>query len=116
MVKYADPELDLIFGALADPARRELLNELTFGERSVSELAEPFCMSLPAVMKHLSVLQRAGLIAQRKEGRSRLCTLRPEPLQVADSWLSRYETFWNSALESLGRYLNEREPSTNNDT
>ena len=104
MVKY-ERSLDTTFAALADPTRRAILATLTQGQASVSELAKPYRMSLPAVMKHLHVLERAGLVSQEKEGRVRRCRLAGESLRQAADWLARYRVFWESQLESLDRYL-----------
>src|SRR5205809_1289296 len=108
MVKY-DPgpaELDAVFSALSDPTRRAIVVRLTEGEASVSELAQPFEFSLPAVTKHLAVLERAGLLERRKEGRVRRCRLLAEPMRVADDWLGSYRVFWQERLDSLSEYLN----------
>jgi DNA-binding transcriptional ArsR family regulator len=111
MVNYVGAELDSIFGALSDPTRRNMIDRLSRGDLSVSQLAEPLDMSLPAVSKHLSVLQRAGLVEQHKSGRTRLCTFCPEPLKAAEDWVSRYQQFWTTALDSLNRYLTGGESS-----
>ena len=105
MVKYEDPVLDRIFSALADPTRRGVLERLAGGELAVSELAAPHGMSLPGFMKHLRVLESAGLIARLKQGRVVRCTLSAAPMQEAAMWLSRYEKFWGERLDALGRYL-----------
>ena len=105
MVKYNDDKLNLTFGALSDPTRRAILSRLSKGEAQVTELAEPFGMSLPAVSKHLRVLENARLIIRKKNGRIHRFTINPEPLQSAHSWIERYEKFWTQQLESLGRYL-----------
>ncbi|CAB3639346.1 ArsR/SmtB family transcription factor [Achromobacter pestifer] len=97
--------LDRIFSALADGTRRRVLADLEQGTASVSELARPHAMSLPAFLKHLRVLEDAGLIARAKDGRVVSCTLSPEPMQAASNWLARYEKFWNGQLDSLARYL-----------
>src|SRR5882672_11829982 len=94
MVKYEDPVLDRVFAALADPTRRGVLESLAGGSLGVSELAAPSGMSLPGFMKHLRVLEDAGLIAREKEGRVVRCELSAQPLQEAAVWLSRYEKFW----------------------
>jgi DNA-binding transcriptional ArsR family regulator len=104
MVKYKK-NLDATFKALADPTRRAILENLARGQASVSQLAAPHRMSLPAVMKHLRVLESAGLLQHRKQGRSRHCRLSARPLQQAESWLSRYRVFWNRQFDSLERYL-----------
>jgi DNA-binding transcriptional ArsR family regulator len=106
MVKYSS-SLDSTFGALADPTRRAILATLQLGQASITELAKPHRMSLPAVMKHVHVLEQAGLVSQEKTGRSRICRLAPEPLQDAESWISQYRRFWERNFDSLERYLNK---------
>ena len=110
MVKYQDETLDRTFAALSDPTRRALLARLQ-GEASltVSELAQPFAMSLPAIMKHLDVLSDAGLIARNKTGRTVACRLDAEPMREAFEWLNRYEQFWSERLSSLAAFLEEEE-------
>jgi DNA-binding transcriptional ArsR family regulator len=98
-------QLDDTFAALADPTRREILMTLAEGERSVSELAEPFDMSLPAISKHLGVLERAGLVRREREGRVRHCALQPEPLADALRWIAQYGHFWEGSFDSLERLL-----------
>ena len=107
MVKYSG-SLDRTFGALADPTRRAILSALTLGQASISELARPHRMSLPAVLKHVRVLERAGLVAQSKNGRTRFCQLAAEPLKQAEDWISRYRVFWEGTFDSLERYLAEQ--------
>jgi len=97
--------LNLTFRALADPTRRDLLSSLMRGEASVSRLAAPHRMSLPAVMKHLRVLRRAGLVRQRKVGRLQRCALRAAPLRDAEQWIARYRLFWEAQLDSLDHFL-----------
>jgi DNA-binding transcriptional ArsR family regulator len=104
MVKYSR-SLDATFQALSDPTRRAIVSALSRGQASVTELARPHRMSLPAVMKHLRVLQRAGLVTQRKTGRTRRCRLTARPLQKAEAWLSQYRAFWESQFDALDRYL-----------
>jgi len=105
MVKY-NRSLDATFQALADPTRRAILAALAQrGQASVSDLARPYRMSLPGVMKHLRVLQRAGLVTQRKVGRSRRCRLVARPLKDAEDWISRYRKFWENQFDALERYL-----------
>jgi DNA-binding transcriptional ArsR family regulator len=108
MVKY-DRELDFTFSALADPTRRAILASLVLGRASVSQLAEPHNMSLPAVMKHLTVLERAGLIRQEKEGRVRQCRLVFDPLKQANDWIAQYRSFWEAQFDSLNRYLTQEQ-------
>jgi len=105
MVNLNDDTLDSIFSALADATRRRVLADLEQGTASVSDLARPHAMSLPAFLKHLRVLEDAGLIARAKDGRVVSCTLSPEPMRAASDWLARYEKFWNGQLDSLARYL-----------
>ena len=109
MVKYADDELDTIFAALSDRTRRHVLTSLEQGSRPVTELARQHEMSLPGFMKHLGVLEQAGLIERSKEGRVVRCTLQPEPMKEAHSWIAHYEKFWNEKLDSLARYLYQQE-------
>ena len=100
-------QLSTTFAALADPTRRAILARLTSGEASVTELAEPFEMSLPAVSKHLKVLERAGLIARGREAQWRPCRLKAGPLKDADEWLERYRRFWEESFDRLDEYLGE---------
>src|ERR1700682_1067212 len=108
MVKYRHP-LDATFQALADPTRRAILAALTRGQMPVSALAAPHRMSLPAVMKHLQVLERAGLARQRKKGRVRHCRLSAQPLKQAEAWLSKSRMFWGNQMDSLDRYLTHQQ-------
>jgi DNA-binding transcriptional ArsR family regulator len=105
MVKQSSGSLDAVFSALADPTRRQIVSRLSEGEATVTELAEPFKMSLPAVSKHLTVLEGAGLLTREKEGRIRHCRLVAEPMQEALEWIARYGSFWESQFDSLGEYL-----------
>jgi len=98
-------QLNSTFSALADPTRRAILARLAAGEASVNELAEPFDMSLPAVTKHLKVLQRAGLISQSRIAQQRPCKLEAAPLQEAVSWIEQYRQFWEQRLDQLDNYL-----------
>ena len=99
--------LSTIFSALADPTRRAILARLAAGEASVTELAEPFEMSMPAISKHLKVLERAGLIARGREAQWRPCRLEAEPLKEAADWLESYRRFWEQSFDRLGEYLRE---------
>src|ERR1700719_90838 len=108
MVKYNNQVLDRTFAALADPTRRALLARL--GKRqgiSVSELAQPFAMSLPAIMKHLDVLSDAGLVARAKTGRTVACRLTAGPMEQAMDWLNRYQRFWSEGLDRLAAFVEE---------
>jgi len=109
MVQYKDEVLDRVFSALADPTRRDVLDALGGGGLAVSELAAPHGMSLPGFMKHLRVLEEAGLIARTKEGRVVSCELSAAPMQQAAAWMSRYEKFWTEKLDALARYLYQQE-------
>ena len=97
--------LDSTFAALADPTRRAILGRLALGETSVTELAEPFEMSMPAISKHLKVLERAGLIARGKEAQWRPCKLQAGPLQDASIWIDEYRRFWEQSFDRLDDYL-----------
>jgi len=95
------------FSALADPTRRAILARLALGELSVTELAQPFEMSMPAISKHLKVLERAGLIARGREAQWRPCSLKAAPLKDAAEWLERYRRFWEESFDRLDDYLRE---------
>ncbi|MFC4705232.1 MULTISPECIES: ArsR/SmtB family transcription factor [Paraburkholderia] len=108
MVKHEDDALNRTFAALADPTRRALLARLAQqDELSVSALAQPFAMSLPAVMKHLDVLADAGLVTRAKTGRTVACRLAAGPMEDAMQWLAHYERFWSSALDRLAAFVEE---------
>jgi len=100
-------QLSSTFAALADPTRRAILARLALGETSVTELAKPFEMSMPAVSKHLKVLERAGLIARGREAQWRPCRLEAGPLKEAASWIEEYRRFWEQSLDRLDAYLRE---------
>jgi DNA-binding transcriptional ArsR family regulator len=99
--------LSSTFAALADPTRRAILARLASGEASVTELAEPFAMSLPAISKHLKVLERAGLVARSREAQWRPCRLKAAPLKGAADWLEQYRRFWEQSFDRLEDYLKE---------
>jgi len=99
--------LSTTFQALADPTRRAILARLALGETSVTELAEPFAMSMPAVSKHLKVLERAGLISRGREAQWRPCRIEPAALKNIDEWLERYRRFWEANFDRLEEYLKE---------
>ena len=113
MVKYimitaqSPDRISSTFAALADPTRRAILARLTAGEASVTELAAPFDMTLPAVSKHLKVLERAGLIARGREAQWRPCRLQAGPLKEADDWLEGYRRYWEESFDRLDEYLRE---------
>jgi DNA-binding transcriptional ArsR family regulator len=108
MVYYSEQPLDRTFSALSDPTRRAILARLSEQETmSVSQLAEPFTMSLPAIMKHLDVLSDAGLITRNKTGRTVACQLSAGPMEEAMHWLAHYQRFWSSALDRLAAFVEE---------
>jgi DNA-binding transcriptional ArsR family regulator len=100
--------LDHLFGALADPTRRVIVDRLTRGDATVGELAEPFDMSRPAISKHLKVLERAGLVHREIEGRVTRCSLEPEALRQASDWVSHYRRFWEGQLDRFSSYLDQK--------
>lgn len=104
--------MNSVFHALSDGTRRQMLRDLTRGERTVSELAEPFSMSLAAASKHIKVLEGAGMIRREVRGRTHLCRLEPGPLASAHEWLGFYERFWNDRLDGLERLLREEDLHT----
>jgi len=122
MVKYTrgplalppDP-LSATFAALADPTRRAILARLASGESSVTEIARPFEMSLPAVSKHLKVLERAGLVARGRRAQWRPCRLSAGPLKDVDDWVERYRTFWEERFDRLDDYLRDLQDKEKND-
>lgn len=97
--------LDRTFAALADPTRRAILGRLASGEATVTELAKPFAMSLPAVSKHLKVLERAGLISRGRDAQWRPCRLNAEPLGAANAWIEQYRDFWEARFDRLDEHL-----------
>lgn len=102
--------LDAIFSALADPTRRAILARLVEGEASVTELAAPFAMSMPAISKHLKVLERAGLIVRGREAQWRPCRLEAEPLKEVADWVEHYRARWEQRFDRLDAYLKELQP------
>ena len=105
MVKYKSQDLDAVFSALGDPTRRAILAHLALGEASVGDLAAPHEMSLPAVSKHLRVLETVGLIRKEKDGRVVRCRLEAAPLGDAAAWIAEYRRFWEAQLDALAGYL-----------
>ena len=103
-------QLSSTFAALADPTRRAILARLSLGETSVTDLAKPFDMSMPAVSKHLKVLERAGLVARGREAQWRPCRLDAAPLRDASTWLENYRRFWSSHIDALETYLDRMDP------
>lgn len=105
MVKYSTKTLDRTFGALADPTRRRILAHLASGDRCVTDLAKPYAMSLPAISKHLRVLEKAGLLRRRRHGRVHEMKLVAQPLREAAQWVEEYRKFWEGSLDRLAAYL-----------
>lgn len=109
MVELQSPQMNSVFHALGDATRRRMLRDLASGERTVSELAQPFAMSLAAASKHIKVLEHAGLIRREVRGRTHVCRLDPAPLASAHEWLGFYERFWTSRLDLLEQLLREED-------
>jgi len=107
MVKCSSRLLNRTFAALADPTRRRLLEHLTQGDRCVTDLARPYAMSLPAVSKHLRILERAGLVRRRRNGRVHSLKLEAAPMKRASQWIEEYRRFWEGSLDRLDEYLKE---------
>lgn len=105
MVKYESNRLDRTFAALADPTRRTILASLAEGQQCVTDLAKPHRMSLPAISKHLRVLEKAGLIRRHRRGRVHELTLEAKPMQEAQTWMAEYRRFWEESLDRLDEYL-----------
>jgi DNA-binding transcriptional ArsR family regulator len=103
-------ELDLVYQALADPTRRWIVERLARGPATVSELAEPHDMSLPAVLQHLGLLEASGLVRSEKVGRVRTCTIEPARLRAAEDWIAARRSLWERRLDRLGAYLRESDP------
>lgn len=117
MVELSTPRLDAIFHALGDATRRQMLRDLAGGDRTVSQLAEPFSISLAAASKHIKALENAGLIHREVRGRTHVCRLAPGPLASAHEWLAFYEHFWTGRLDVLDQLLRSedaRKPSALN--
>jgi DNA-binding transcriptional ArsR family regulator len=107
MVELNADHIDTVFHALSDATRRQMLRQLADGERTVGQLAEPYAMSLAAASKHIKVLEGAGLVRRKIEGRTHLCRLDPGPLATAHQWFAFYERFWTGRLDALERLLKE---------
>ena len=107
MVNYAI-SLDMIFGSLADPTRRDILDRLRYGELNVGEVAEPYQMSLPAISKHLKILEQAKLIRKRKDGKERIVALEPAAMEQAADYVRQYEQMWNERFDRLDKLLKEQ--------
>jgi DNA-binding transcriptional ArsR family regulator len=109
MVELDSQQLDTVFHALGDATRRQMLRQLTDGERTVGQLAEPHSMSLAAASKHIKALESAGLVRREVRGRTHMCRLEPGPLATANAWLRYYERFWTDRLDVLDRLLREQD-------
>ena len=107
MVKYSDRSLDLAFGALAHPIRRGILARLSTGEASIAELAKPFKVSAPAITKHMKILEDAGLLSRKKQGRQHRCRLEQKRMKEAEEWIEAHRKFWNDRFDALEKYLKE---------
>ena len=107
MAKYSTDELDVIFSALADPTRRAILDQLIQGEKTVGKVAEPFDYKLPTISRHIRVLERAGLLTRKRQGRTHYLTLNAVPIQQALIYLIRYRVFWHEAFQLLDDYLKQ---------
>ncbi len=107
MVNYSQRQLNLSFGALAHPIRRGILASLATGEATVAELAKPYKVSAPAISKHMRILEEAGLLSRRKQGREHHCRLEAKRMQEAERWLEYHRKFWNDRLDALELYLKE---------
>lgn len=116
MVNYEQDSLSATFSALADPTRRAILARLSKGEATVGELAQPFEMSLPAVSKHLGVLEGAGLVRRRRDGRLKRCEMNTKPMAAAAAWINFYRQFWEGQFEALDRYLRKAPSNPTNDS
>ena len=112
---YQSPGLDGLFHALADPARRSMVERLSHGPAPVSELARPLPMSLPSVMQHLGVLEAAGLVRSEKTGRVRTCSIQTDTLSLAEQWISARRREWEGRLDRLGKYLKSMENGGDHD-
>jgi DNA-binding transcriptional ArsR family regulator len=113
MVKYSFSKLDRTFAALADPTRRRILAHLARGDHRVTDLARPYRMSLPAISKHLRVLERAGLLRRQRYGRVHQMRLEAEPLKRAAQWVEEYRRFWEGSLDRLAAYLEKTNKTAN---
>ena len=107
MVNYNQHQLDLAFGALAHPIRRGILARLSTGEATIAELAEPFKVSAPAISKHMRILEEAGLLSRKKQGREHHCRLEHKRMKEAEAWIENHRKFWDERLDALEHYLKE---------
>ena len=109
MVTNKHKKNDVVFRAISDPTRREILNILRGGQQTVSGIARNFHMSRPAISKHLRLLHSAGLVVTRQQGTANFCSLDPKPLRLVNDWLQDYEMFWNESLQRLKKHLEEKQ-------
>ena len=107
MVNYNQDQLDLVFGALAHPIRRGILARLSTGEATIAELAKPFNVSAPAITRHMHILEDAGLLSRKKQGREHHCRLEQKRMKEAETWMENHRKFWTERLDALERYLKE---------
>jgi DNA-binding transcriptional ArsR family regulator len=112
MVNYSPRLLNRTFAALADPTRRRILEHLAHGDHCVTDLARPYSMSLPAVSKHLRVLEKAGLVRRRRRGRVHSLKLEAKPMQQAQAWIEEYRKFWEESFDRLDEYLKQLQTKT----
>ncbi|MEX2583852.1 MAG: metalloregulator ArsR/SmtB family transcription factor [Gemmatimonadota bacterium] len=110
MVNYLDADMDAVFTALADPTRRGMIRRLSHGSATVGELGRPYRISKPAVTKHVRMLERAGLIHRKRDGRIHRCTLDPTPMLRAEEWIERHRRFWEASLDALARFVEDDQP------
>lgn len=110
LVNYQDPRMDALFAALADPIRRGMITRLSAGPATVGELGRPWPITKPAVTKHLRVLERAGLVSRTREGRVHRCSLNPDRLAQAETWIERQRLFWEGSLDRLSQYVSHTQP------
>jgi len=115
MVNCSPQLLDRTFGALADPTRRRMLERLAHGDLCVTDLARPYSMSLPAVSKHLRVLEKAGLVRRRRRGRVHSLKLEARPMQQAQAWIEEYRKFWEESFDRLDQYLKDLQAKEKNE-
>lgn len=109
VTKSTARQRDIVFRAISDPTRREILRILRGGQQTVGGIAGNFRMSRPAISKHLRLLHRAGLVDTKAQGAANMCSLNPQPLRLVEDWLSDYEAFWNHSLQRLKQYLEEKQ-------
>lgn len=111
MVNNAEQQMDTVFTALADSTRRGMIDRLSKGPATIGELGRPFAISKPAVTKHVKMLERAGLVTRRKDGRIHHCKLNPKPMKQAEAWIETHRKFWEASLSALARYVEETKPN-----